>query len=136
METQNIVTTDKVIGVNVRNFTNENIGDVKEIVLDKMSGQVCYVTLSVGGFLGVGAKNIAVPWHALKYDAAEGCFIINADKEKLKQAKELENGWNNWSDPTFGKNVNGYFGTDPYYKTTDVVRETPGYVQNTNSTRK
>jgi len=71
-----LVRTDDVIGVNVKNLQGEDIGEVKEIMLDKVSGEVEYVVLSYGGFLGMRDKLFALPWGVLNYDATDDCFKI------------------------------------------------------------
>ncbi len=114
-----VVTTDKIIGVKIRNATNEKLGDIKNLVIDKISGRVCYVTLNIGGFLGIGEKDIVVPWNALSYDTSNECFILNADKEKLKNSEPLKEGWNDWSNEKWGNTVHQQFGTQPYWQDKD-----------------
>src|SRR5664279_5519617 len=54
-----------LIGNDVYNHKDEDVGDIKEIMLDTQSGKVIYAVLSFGGFLGMGEKLFAVPWNAL-----------------------------------------------------------------------
>ena len=51
---------------------NKKIGDINEILLDK-TGNVEAVVIGVGGFLGIGAKEVALPFKSLewKMDRAE-----------------------------------------------------------------
>ena len=49
----------KVIGVNVYNDQDEKLGSISEILLDK-SGKIDGVIVGVGGFLGVGTKDVAI----------------------------------------------------------------------------
>jgi sporulation protein YlmC with PRC-barrel domain len=68
--------------------TQENdIGDVKDILLDK-DGRISTVIIGVGGFLGVGEKDVAVPFNALKVaeKAGDRYLVINATKEALEKA--------------------------------------------------
>jgi PRC-barrel domain len=48
----------------VRNRMNEDVGSIKEIMLDVPSGRVAYAVLSVGGFLGIGDRLFAIPWES------------------------------------------------------------------------
>jgi hypothetical protein len=50
-----------LIGTKVRNENKESIGKIDEIYLDK-DARVTVVVISVGGFLGVGSKDVAVKW--------------------------------------------------------------------------
>jgi sporulation protein YlmC with PRC-barrel domain len=63
------------------------IGDVNDILLDK-DGRVSTVIIGVGGFLGVGEKDVAVPFNALKVaeKAGDRYLVINATKEALEKA--------------------------------------------------
>jgi sporulation protein YlmC with PRC-barrel domain len=68
--------------------TQDNkIGDVNDILLDK-DGRVSTVIIGVGGFLGVGEKDVAVPLTALKVaeKAGDRYLVINATKEALEKA--------------------------------------------------
>jgi sporulation protein YlmC with PRC-barrel domain len=56
----------KLIHMNVYNSQNEKIGDIKELMLDK-SGKIDAVAIGVGGFLGVGERDVAVKFEQLKW---------------------------------------------------------------------
>jgi sporulation protein YlmC with PRC-barrel domain len=56
----------KLSGVDVYNEANEKIGDVNDVILDK-SGKAEKVILSVGGFLGIGERYVAVPFEKVKW---------------------------------------------------------------------
>jgi sporulation protein YlmC with PRC-barrel domain len=58
--------SSKVIGVNIYNESNEKIGEVDDIILDK-SGKVDNVILSVGGFLGIGEHRVAIQMDKIKW---------------------------------------------------------------------
>lgn len=116
METsKNVVSTDDVIGVKVKNHAGEKLGEIKKLVLDKITGQVCYVTLSVGGFLGMGEKYVAVPWKALNYDKNQNSFVLNVDKSKLENAEGLANNWSDWGNKKWGEDLHHYYGLPPYW---------------------
>ncbi len=112
----NVVSTDKVIGVKVKNPASETLGKIDKLLIDKVTGHVYYAALGVGGFLGIAEKHIAIPWNALNYDASQECYILNADKEKLKNAKALEEGWSDWSNEAWAKDIYQEFGTRPYWE--------------------
>jgi len=68
--------------------TQENkIGDVNDILLDA-DGKVAAVIVGVGGFLGVGEKDVAVPFKALKIAEKNGdrYLVMNTTKEALQSA--------------------------------------------------
>jgi len=63
------------------------IGDVKDILVDK-NGQIAAVILSVGGFLGLGEKDVAVPFNAIHLTEKNGnrYLVIDTTKEALQSA--------------------------------------------------
>jgi len=64
-----------LMNANVRGADNENIGTVSDLVLDR-DGQIVAVVVGVGGFLGIGQKNVAIAEDQLNFvlaqDAAAG----------------------------------------------------------------
>jgi sporulation protein YlmC with PRC-barrel domain len=58
--------TSKLIGIDVYNDQNQKIGDIKELLLDK-NGKVQDVAIAVGGFLGMGERDVAVQFNQLKW---------------------------------------------------------------------
>jgi sporulation protein YlmC with PRC-barrel domain len=68
--------------------TRDNkIGDVNDLLLDK-SGKINAVIIGVGGFLGVGEKNVAVPFSSLKVAKKNGSryLVLETTKEALQTA--------------------------------------------------
>jgi sporulation protein YlmC with PRC-barrel domain len=63
------------------------IGDVNDILLDT-EGRVSAVIVGVGGFLGLGEKDVAVPFNALKVAEKNGdrYLVMNTTKEALQNA--------------------------------------------------
>lgn len=60
------VAAGSLIGTKVRNANKESIGKIDEIYLDK-DAKVTVVVVSVGGFLGVGSKDVGVKWSDLTF---------------------------------------------------------------------
>jgi len=105
---------DTLIGDNVVNGMEENLGDIKEIMLDMNTGQVAYAVLAFGGFLGMGEKLFAVPWQALHLDTANKRFVLNVEKERLKTAPGFnKDSWPDMADVTWANQIHSFYGTDP-----------------------
>ena len=104
---------DTLLGNDVYNLQGEDLGDIKEIMLDMNTGEVSYAVLSFGGFLGLGDKLFAVPWSALKLDTVNKRFTLDVDKEKLESAPGFDNDdWPDMADPTWQNTVNSFYGSD------------------------
>jgi len=56
----------KIVGVNVYNNNNENVGSINDLLMDK-SGTIKAVVIGVGGFLGMGEHLVAVSFDKIKF---------------------------------------------------------------------
>jgi len=105
---------DTLIGDSVANKQDEDLGDIKEIMLDMRTGQIAYAVLSFGGFLGLGEKLFAVPWQALHLDTVNKRFVLNVDKNKLKTAPGFDpDNWPDMGDVNWANQIHSFYGTDP-----------------------
>lgn len=55
-----------LIGSSVMNNANESIGDINDLIVSK-DGKIDRVIVGVGGFLGIGEKNVALPFNELSF---------------------------------------------------------------------
>ena len=106
---------DTLIGNDVYNQKDEDLGDIKEIMLDMRNGRVSYAVLSFGGFLGMGEKLFAVPWAALTLDTVNKRFVLNVEKDRLNSAPGFDKDkWPNMADSSWAQSIHDYYGTKPY----------------------
>jgi sporulation protein YlmC with PRC-barrel domain len=70
--------TSKVVGLNVYNDKNENVGSINDLLLDK-SGNIKAAVLSVGGFLGMGSHYVAVPYDQIKFSNEPVAYSTSSD---------------------------------------------------------
>ena len=76
----------KVIGTPVKDPGGRKIGEIEDVVLDKLSNNIMFAAVSFGGFLGVNEKYHPIPWSMLTYDKDEGSYVVNVTKEQLQAA--------------------------------------------------
>lgn len=101
-------------GNDVYNLQDDDLGDIKEFMLDMRTGRVCYAVLSFGGFLGMGDKLFAVPWAALKLDTRNKRFTLDVAKDRLESAPGFDKDqWPNMADPSWAQGIHDYYGTKP-----------------------
>lgn len=82
------VRASKLIGTRVVNVANETVGDINEVILHS-NGKVAAVIIGVGGFLGIGEREVAVGYQALRVsrDSNNNLVIsMDATKDSLKSA--------------------------------------------------
>ena len=77
----------KVIGASIVNDANETVGKVDDVILG--DDRTAYVVLSVGGFLGVGNKLVALPYEAIR-KTDEKLIMPGATKDALKSLPEFK----------------------------------------------
>lgn len=110
MSISSSVRSGEIVEVKVKNPALEDLGEIAEIVIDKISGRVSYLVLDFGGFLGFGNKFFAIPWHLFTYNPNEDCFILNLDKERLKDAPGFDKDhWPDFVSPSFTKPVADFY---------------------------
>jgi sporulation protein YlmC with PRC-barrel domain len=107
-------------GDSVRNAAGEDLGKVKEIMIDVPTGRVAYAVLSFGGLLNMGNKLFAVPWNVLTLDEDEKEFILDVDKSRLENAPGFDKDhWPNMADPQWGTEIFNYYKVEPYWEGQD-----------------
>ena len=70
------VRAPKLVGVSVYDKENKSIGKIDDLLLDK-SGKVQAVVIGVGGFLGIGKKDVALPFDAIKWQTEQRSVASN-----------------------------------------------------------
>ena len=82
-ETRRLIASNKVEGTAVYDRHGERLGSVHNFMVDKVSGQVAYAVLSVGGFLGLGETYHPLPWKLLTYDTRLDGYVVDIDRDRL-----------------------------------------------------
>ena len=96
----------KFIGMQVKNPRNETVGKVSDMALDLKSGRIAYAVVSVGGFLGVGDKMVAVPIEALTVEKGAKHLLLDVNKQQVEQAAGFsENSWPDLDAVKSGKTI-------------------------------
>jgi sporulation protein YlmC with PRC-barrel domain len=77
------------IGKPVVNASNEKIGDVNDLIFDK-GGKISTVVVGIGGFLGMGEKNVGMGYETLTYADKDGqrVIMVPLTKEALLAAPD------------------------------------------------
>lgn len=104
---------DTLLGNDVCNSAGEDLGDIKELMIDMHSGEVAYAVLSYGGVMGLGDKLFAVPWAALKLDTVNKRFTLDVPKERLERASGFDkDNWPVMADNAWAMGVHEFYGTE------------------------
>lgn len=96
------IQVSELMGAAVRNSANESIGNINDVLLTK-DGQVDGVIVGVGGFLGLGEKNVALKFSELQIDNSnpnEPKITSTATSDALAAAPE-------WNEPGSATGMSG-----------------------------
>jgi sporulation protein YlmC with PRC-barrel domain len=105
------------IGADVENPQGQDLGDIKDVVIDRASGRIAYAVVSFGGFLGMGEKLFAVPWGAFSQPRADkDTFVLDIDKERLTNAPGFDaNNWPQMASREWVTSLYSYYNVPPYW---------------------
>jgi sporulation protein YlmC with PRC-barrel domain len=117
LSTSPILSARTISGDKVVNRKGDDLGDIKDLMIDVSNGHVVYAVLQFGGLLGLGSKLFAVPLSAMKVDTEHHRFIFDQDKETLKNAPGFDkDDWPNFSDRNWGSHIHEHYGVRPYWE--------------------
>ncbi len=84
--------SSKVVGLNVYNAKAEKIGDINDLIIGS-NGAVTHAIVGVGGFLGIGEKNVAIPFASVKMTRdkdGKATAMVESTKEALQAAPSFK----------------------------------------------
>jgi len=110
----------QVIGMAVRTPQGQELARVDDIVVDT-HGKAVFAVFTHGGFMGMGGKQIAVPFGALNFDKTERHLVLDATREKLDAAPAFR--MSDLSNEKWADDVYRYFGQQPYWTTEGAMME-------------
>ena len=114
--TPSVLSASSINGDKVENTQGENLGEIKDLMIDLDTGKVAYAVLDFGGFLGIGNKLFAVPFNALKLCAENKCFKLDASKEQLEKQQGFDqNNWPDMADQKWGERLHSAYNVKPYW---------------------
>lgn len=84
-ETRSLIASNKVEGTPVYGRDGDRLGSIRNVMIDKYSGQVRYAVLShSSGFLGLNEDYLPIEWDELRYDERKDGYRINMSKEQMR----------------------------------------------------
>jgi len=84
-----LVCTENAKGKNVKSPSGENLGEIKDFVVDLAGGKVAYAVVSTGGVMGVGEKNHGIGLTAFSR-GADDTFTLNLDRKTLENSPGID----------------------------------------------
>jgi sporulation protein YlmC with PRC-barrel domain len=101
-----------IVGDEIRNKQGEDLGKIDNLMINLTTGEVEYAVVEFGSFLGVGGKLFAIPFKELTVDPEKEVFILDRDKEYLKESPGFDKThWPDTNDHSYFDNVRMYYGS-------------------------
>lgn len=108
-------------GTKVVNLQGKDVGNIEDMMIDLDTGHISYAVLSFGGILGIGNKLFAVPFESLTIDQDNERFILDVNKDRLKDAPGFDkDNWPQTSNRDFQTEVYTYYSVTPYWEAMPV----------------
>ena len=112
------IETSKFIGKPVKSSQGEEIGTVKDVVLDRNTGCMAYTVLSTtgggGGGVSGGGKMVAVPWTVYSPTSDLSALTVTVDQQRIYNAPVFDYARiEEYSRPDYISNVYSYYGVSP-----------------------
>jgi len=108
----------KVIGADVLDAQGGKIGEVRDIVVDPLRGQVAYAVVSFRSPMGLATRYYVVPWQQLRQASGTGDrFVTNLTREQLKAAPSFDRGrWPDMATEQWHRDVARFYSQSPYWE--------------------
>ena len=88
-EMRGTIRIENVLGADVRNLQDEDLGDIEDVVLDDQ-GDLSYVLVGRGGFFGVGEDLVPVRWQDLRAVPDLDTFVLDVPEQAFEQAPAVD----------------------------------------------
>ena len=111
------VQVSKLVGTKVKSSRGEEIGVVKDVMIDRSTGCMAYTVLSTGeggARAPGGGKFVAVPWAVYSPASDVSALIVTVDRERIYSAPVFDYARiDEYSRPDYITNVYSYYGVSP-----------------------
>jgi sporulation protein YlmC with PRC-barrel domain len=91
--TSSLIASNQVEGTKVLDRSGKDIGTIKNLKIDRVTGRVAYAVAEFGGFFGMGGHEYTIPWRKLEYDPGKRSFSTDLTKELLEGAPSSSNAY-------------------------------------------
>jgi PRC-barrel domain len=104
-----VIESDRVEGTAVFDPKGDQIGTIKRLLIEKVSGRVLYVDVTFGGFLGIGVHHHTIPWEKLAYDRELSGYRTDVTAEQVRGAPAFFGDDQIWHDRAREKQMRDYW---------------------------
>lgn len=106
-----LIAAKKVEGTDVFNIGGDRIGSIRDLMIDKQSGQIAYAIMAFGGFMGIWDSYHPVPWPLLRYNINLGGYVADIKMSDLEDAPSYPTGTEPaWGDAEYQRKIQQHYG--------------------------
>ncbi len=110
-----LVSSRRVEGTPVYGRSEERLGSIHSVMIDKATGQVAFAVLSFGGIFGLGEHVHPLPWEMLDYDVGLYAYVIYLSREQIESAPRMRLDMADRLQPSDFEEVSGYYSKLPWW---------------------
>lgn len=122
VESPRVLPADEFDDRKLRNPQGEELGEIGELIVDPVRGQIVYAVVELGGFLGLGERYFPVPWSLVRPAPDGDAFVLNVAKERLTAAPQFaRDNRPNMADRQWAQALHTYYGVVPPWLESSAV---------------
>jgi sporulation protein YlmC with PRC-barrel domain len=112
-----VLSSSTLVGDSVVNRDGEELGHLKDLMIDLDHGQIAYGVLSRGGFASVGEELFAIPWTLFEVDADAEELILGLSEETLDDSPGFDpEHWPSFSERGWASQLHDHYRLVPYWE--------------------
>lgn len=105
-----LVKGSEVVGAKLFDQSGKHIGEIDDVLFDENTGGMTHAIVSVGGWLGIGDKDTAVPWKFIhQSEKNTPGYVLEMDQSKLRDSGNVDkSNWPDFDQAWYEKNYKHY----------------------------
>jgi PRC-barrel domain len=106
---------DEILGADVRSPEGSLLGQIDDLVIDRLTGQVRYVIIDFGHLLDQAPldTHFPLPWPMLNYNAAGGYYTLSVSEAQLNNAPDFDDA--SLEDRNWERRIHAHYKVWPYW---------------------
>lgn len=121
----NVHKAKDVIGMKIKDVSNNELGKVENVMLDLKAGRVTFVVMSPDSSLNLGNNFFALPPNALTLSSDQKNLVTDLNRDKLASAPQFsKNEWGNLNNQSFASKIYAYYGKQAWFETGSGLQPT------------
>ncbi|MEZ4730079.1 MAG: PRC-barrel domain-containing protein [Caldilineaceae bacterium] len=105
-----VVRASDLLDNDVYNFTQENVGELNDLIVHLPDGRILFATLESGGFLGLGEETYPFPLSAFRYMPNEDALALNVAESQLTDAAGFDDDWPDLNNADYTTDLEQFWG--------------------------